>query len=240
MEPIIYISGGALGDFINQLSVINEKYLTTGRKGMLYISSRGDVFTFGVERAYTDTEKLIKSQPYIHDYKIHNGEAFDVDLTTWRSSKLLMTASFAHIYNKEYSVEWGKHKWITCNDNPKYKDKILVHCSKKRLNYSLNYDGLFNNIPIEKFLFVTMDREEYSNFSAISKRSIPLELFTDYGLFIEAICNCGDFLGNLSSPFAVAFAAHRPCVAMLSDGVVQEAGRYYNFPSYITFYKYVR
>jgi purine-nucleoside phosphorylase len=72
---------------------------------MLYILSKGDVFTFGVEKAYADTEKLIKSQPYIHDYKIHNGEAFDIDLTKWRSSDILMTGSFGHIYNKEYGVE---------------------------------------------------------------------------------------------------------------------------------------
>ncbi len=239
MEPIIYISGGALGDFIYQLSVINEKYLTTGRKGMLYISNHSDTYTFGIKRTYEDTEKVVKSQPYIHDYKIYNGQTFDIDLSSWRSSDLLNTASFAHIFSKEYGVEWGKHKWITCNENPKYKDKILVHCSKRRLNHSLNYDALFNVKPFERYLFVTMDYEEYSNFIAISKHTLPLELFTDYGLFVEAICSAGHFLGNLSSPFNVAFAAHRPCVAMLSDGNMREAGRFYNFPSYINFYKHI-
>ena len=59
--PIIYISGGLLGDFIHQLSVINEKYLETGRKGVLYIStSVGDGFRFGIGRAYSDTLKTIK------------------------------------------------------------------------------------------------------------------------------------------------------------------------------------
>lgn len=239
MEPIIYISGGALGDFINQLSVINENYLITGRKGLLYISSQNNMFTFGVERTYADTEKLVKSQPYIHDYKIHNDEAFHVNLSSWRSSDILMKGSFPQIFNKEYNVEWGKHRWITCNENPKYKDKILVHSSKKRLNYSLNYEKLFN-IPIEKFLFVTMDYKEYTNFTTVSRHALPFELFTDYSLFVEAIFNAGNFLGNLSSPFAVAFAAHRPCVAILSDGLIQEANRYYNFPSYIYFYKYIR
>ena len=42
MDPILYVSGGLLGDFINQLSVINEKYLETGRKGILYIAPHGD------------------------------------------------------------------------------------------------------------------------------------------------------------------------------------------------------
>ena len=31
-KPILYISGGLMGDFVHQLSVINEKFLHTGRK----------------------------------------------------------------------------------------------------------------------------------------------------------------------------------------------------------------
>jgi hypothetical protein len=37
ITPIKYTSGGRLGDFMNQLSVINENYIKSGRKGMLYI-----------------------------------------------------------------------------------------------------------------------------------------------------------------------------------------------------------
>mgnify|MGYP003348483524 CR=1 FL=1 len=36
-EPIKYAACGLLGDFINQLSIICEKFYETGRKGVLYI-----------------------------------------------------------------------------------------------------------------------------------------------------------------------------------------------------------
>jgi len=239
MDPIVYVSGGLLGDFINQLSVINEKYLQTGRKGILYISSHGDRFSFGVETAYKDTEILVKSQEYIHDYKIYNGEDFDIDLSLWRSSVLMTTASFPVIYNKVYGIEWGKHKWLTCANKPEYNNKILIHCSLKRLNHSINYDELLKTIPIENLLFVTMDYGEYSNFIKIINKSINLELFENFTLFIEAICSAGLFIGNLSMPLAVAFAAHRQCIALLPDGIYKEDNRYKNFPSYLNFYNFI-
>ena len=40
LNPITYCSGGMLGDFIQTLSVICEKYYLTGQKGILYMSER--------------------------------------------------------------------------------------------------------------------------------------------------------------------------------------------------------
>ena len=55
METISYLSGGLLGDFIFQLSVILENYIATGKKGILYISNKGEEFRFGLENTYIDT-----------------------------------------------------------------------------------------------------------------------------------------------------------------------------------------
>ena len=57
--PIKYTSGGRLGDFINQLSVINENYIKTGRKGVLYIGYTGDSFSNKVIGTYKDTYNII-------------------------------------------------------------------------------------------------------------------------------------------------------------------------------------
>ena len=40
-EYISYIAGGLFGDFFHQLSVIKEKYMQTGKKGILYIANIG-------------------------------------------------------------------------------------------------------------------------------------------------------------------------------------------------------
>ena len=239
MEPIVYVSGGLLGDFINQLSVINEKYLETGRKGILYISPHGDYFRFGLEIAYKDTMELVKSQPYIQDYKIYNGEPYDIDLSLWRSSIEMNKSSLADIYSKVYNVEWGKHKWIIHNENPYYYNKILIHYSLNRLNYSINYSELLNFVHIDNLLFVTMNYQEYNNFISLTNKSIPFEVFDNFNLFIEAICSAGLFIGNLSAPLAIASGAHRPCLAILpnQEGYTQSVRHYINLPEYMHFFK---
>lgn len=56
--PVSYLSGGKTGDFIQQLSVVYEKYLETNEPAVVYISERGDTFRFGVKRAYQDLRQI--------------------------------------------------------------------------------------------------------------------------------------------------------------------------------------
>ena len=60
--PITYVSGGLLGDFINQLSIIQETYKKTGRKGFLFVSDLGEKFRFGLQKVYDDTKEFIKAK----------------------------------------------------------------------------------------------------------------------------------------------------------------------------------
>ena len=102
---IRYLSGGKLGDFIHQLSVIQENYIKTGIKAILYISNTEDHFTFGVERAYNDIKKFILAQPYIHEFKIHNGEQYDINLSDWRYNTLLFHVNWHELFKSQYNVE---------------------------------------------------------------------------------------------------------------------------------------
>ena len=97
-KPIVYISGGLLGDFVHQLSIINENFLRTGRKGILYIANIGDTFRFGVSRAYADTFPIVSKQIYIKTYAVHNNERYDVNLSNWRQSELLNKTSWDNIF----------------------------------------------------------------------------------------------------------------------------------------------
>jgi hypothetical protein len=64
-KHIVYVSGGKLGDLIHQLSIISEMYLTTERKGVLYL--RPDHFNSNYLITYNDTYNLITQQPYIEN-----------------------------------------------------------------------------------------------------------------------------------------------------------------------------
>ena len=69
-----------MGDLIHNLSVINENFYKTGRKGILYIENIGDTFHTGLEYTYNDTYDIISKQKYIKTYKIRDDEAFQIDL----------------------------------------------------------------------------------------------------------------------------------------------------------------
>ena len=114
-EPIKYINGGMFGDFIHGLSVINEHFYNTGRKGILYIANGfgGDIFGNGIQNTYNDTYSIINTQNYIKNYKMYNNEPFDINLNNWRKHPLLYSKNLYFLYKQTYNVEWGKHKLYT-------------------------------------------------------------------------------------------------------------------------------
>ena len=65
-----------ISDFIQTLSVINEKFYITGRKGIIYIKNE-NTFRNGLIGTHNDTYEIIKSQKYIDDYQIYNNENID-------------------------------------------------------------------------------------------------------------------------------------------------------------------
>ena len=85
---IKYISGGLLGDFIHQLSIVNELYIKTNRKGIIYIANIGDNFRNGLEKTYSDLYDIVMLQEYIEGFKIYNGESYDYNLSEWRTYQL--------------------------------------------------------------------------------------------------------------------------------------------------------
>lgn len=87
--PIAYVAGGMFGDFIHMLSVINENFCKTGRKGVLYITNGcsdtnnyiyGDIFRNGAEKTYNDTYPVIINQQYIYDYFLYIDNKPDINL----------------------------------------------------------------------------------------------------------------------------------------------------------------
>jgi len=236
MEALTYLAGGLLGDFINQLSVIQEVYKATGRKGILFVSNRGDAFRFGLEQLYKDTKDIINAQKYIHEYKIHTGEVYDIDLTKWRESPLLYQKSWAEIFQSTYNIPWGKHKWLTYKIDPAFQDKIIICYSPRRENKQINYKKLLEQFSKDKLLFVATNIEEYVFFSELSGTNLPLYLCPTLESLVTIINSCEVLIGNLSAPLQYAIAFHKPCVGILMPGL-QDNIHMANFPEYMNYYQ---
>lgn len=205
-NPIRYIAMGLLGDFIHQLSVVNEHFLNTGRKGIVYLTNYGS-FRNGREKAYTDTYNIIKSQPYIEDYLLYNDQEYDIDLTKWITSPLLFYINWNKLYKEVYDVNWGSHPWITINKkDERWKDTIFVHTSINR-----PIDPSILIMSIDKAIFISEDENEYNDFA---KRVKPIRYFKPscFREMVVSIASCKLFIGSLSAPLAIAYASFTKCM----------------------------
>lgn len=215
-KPITYIMGGFFGDFIQLLSVICEKFYETRRKGILYISNKGDGFKYSLENTYNDVYPIIKSQIYIQDLKIYNGEPFDIDLTSWRECKLLHKTNWYNIYNQNYNVNWGKRKWLTkINYEDKWKDKVVINTTNYRFPFNIDFNRLHTLYSVN-LIFVSSNKNEHLYFEKQTKLLIEYYEFKDFLDLTTIINSCKLFIGSLSAPLSIAHALHKPRICGLT------------------------
>jgi hypothetical protein len=214
---IKYKSSGRLGDFFCQLSVINEKFIATGNKGILYISQDDEIFAHGLQRAYNDTKDFILGLPYISEYKIYNGEPYDINLSSWRFSPFLYKTSFYEIFNKTYNVSWAKNQWLFSGKNTKFDGKILISCNNTFRFPSLSIlKKVFETYTTDNMIFISQSYGDYENFN--KKTGIKLENYIakDIVDFINAINSCSLFISSLSSPLCFAYGLKKKNISLLS------------------------
>jgi hypothetical protein len=191
---------------------------------VLYISGQvGEMFRFGVEQAYSDTYPFISTQPYIEAYKIHKGEPYDINLSSWRSN-LGSNINWNKIYNHHYNVNWGSHSWLTIDPSipvPAHVEgKVLFSCStfSERYPSSIDFNKLFDTYGKDSVVFITQNRGEYETF--VSKTGIQLPLYTPSTLqeMVACIAKSSLYIGNLSSPLTYAYALHKNNITLLCPG----------------------
>jgi len=220
IEPITYAGGGPLGDFIHQLSVVQENFLTTGRKGRVYVSNRHEGFRFGIERAYTDLAPIVSRQDYVESFRLHAGEPFAVNLNDWRYSPLLYGANWHDIFAAVFRVPWGAHPWLTLPASEEYANTTLISLTSLRPP-TVDWNFL-KHLP--NILFVTDSQEELDTWRKVIhgdaigltlRSGVPTKVFPSLYELYRAIAGSKLFIGSLSSPLAAALAAYRPCIALL-------------------------
>ena len=219
LKPIIYINGALLGDFIQSLSVICEKFYETGRKGILYISNIGDTFRNGLENTYNDIYPVIIRQKYIQEFKIFSDEPYDINLVNWRYSGLVFNTRWYNIYNTVYNVNWGKHKWMEIQYDDKWKDKVIINTTNYRFP---NIDfKLLNELHSNNLMYISSDKDAYIYF--VNKTLLNIEYYqvNDFLELVTIINSCKLFVGSLSMPFAVANALHKPRILGFANNTTE-------------------
>lgn len=217
-----YICGGRLGDFIHALYVIMCQYETTNVKGNIYITDQlqygGDGFSTTLQQTYEELYPIVIKQSYIKSFEIYNNQVIDVNLNHFRYSNKLYNASWLEIMSSTFGVTLLEKPWIQVDTDDKYKNIILIHQSSntsRKLNKFLPI--LENIIKNNNCLFITCNKSEYEAFKF--KHLIPLELkSTLYEMYV-AINSCKMFIGNQSSPLAMAYSLFKPLICESTEGV---------------------
>ena len=213
---VIYISGGLLGDFFHQLSIINENYIKTNKKGILYIADIGDTFRSGLKKTYDDLCEIVFLQEYIADFKIYNGEKYDINLSFWRHSYSNNTR-ICHLFKNIYDVEWGKHKWI--NNIPilkEWENKTIINTTHYRFPNEPFFEKL-KDLDLTNFVYVSNLKNEYDYF--VNKTNIQINYYSPKSLMELCIIinSCEKFIGALSAPLSISTALHKNCVYGMED-----------------------
>jgi len=210
LSPIVYVGSGSLGDFIHQLSVINEMYRKTGQRGVLYISEMWCRFAFGVERAYKDTYDLIMGQEYIEDYQIYNGQNYDIDISAWRKRPdLFHTGTWYRTFNTIYGVEWASNPWLTIRYDDKWADRVLINTTFRDIT-NIDFKAVYEKHGENEgsLLFITNSEKDYAEFKKTYGIDIPIYMPESLMDACIAIRSCKLFIGGLSAFLTVAHACH--------------------------------
>ena len=214
-ETIKYLSGGFLGDFVYQLSVIKEKFLETGMKGEVFLTN-DECWKFGINKAFTDLKEIIEFQDYIADFKIYNNEQFGnfISLSSWRDNDLLFKTDFKELFKNEYNIEFGTHKWLDLPTNQMFNETILISSTELRCNPYFNYESL--NLCNRQIFFATTDISEYDHFSKTTNGKFNMIFFNNLKDFWIAINSCELFVCSFGSFLCVANALYKNTIALLT------------------------
>lgn len=218
---IKYISGGKFGDYLNQLSVICEKFYETGQKGELYIANIGDIFPLGLENTYNDTYEVIKSQKFIDEYYIYkesNINSTYINLSGWRNEiekYLYLNYNFYNIYNEFYKISsWGSKPWlrIKLNDNINWKNKIIINIQSYRFASNNAINKMKNVIGdrLNDCVFITNEIYNYEYFCNSTNINIEFYKVNNFKETIDIINSCDICFLGFSSIAVIANALHKP------------------------------
>lgn len=216
-----YVAGGKLGDFIHTLSVIKLFYDKTGEKGNLYLtddrSYGGDDFSLNMNTTYQDLLEIVIVQEYIDNFEILKEPISNyINLNDWRNTRISINATgpinWSHLLNVTYNCGQINGEWIKIKDrNSKFNNKVVICRSKtkSRWNPYFPWNEIIKN---NDCVFVSQDVEEYLRFPYKVDFYKPKSLYE----FFTIISSCKIFVGNQSTPFAIANSVNVPKLCELS------------------------
>ena len=188
-------------------------------------------FSKPVSEAVKDLKDLLYGQDYIQEIEAYSGQdlnSFDYSPFRYRDSPLLFKSCWTSIYNDFFNLseDYAYGPWIKVDPNYEMERKVLIHRSRKvnpdgypdRCTDIIDWDHLIQN---NECIFIGFEHWQYDIFKKeISPKSLSKLEFVLYDSiyeFCRSIAGCKFFIGNQSSPLAMAQALDVPRLGELSN-----------------------
>jgi ADP-heptose:LPS heptosyltransferase len=214
---IDFVAGGMMGDFIQSLYALKNICKQKNEKANLYIANDGDIWKYGLQKAYDDLKDLINLQPYINKFEIlpaSFNKSF-INLSDWRKIVAIThdqtggynkcwTEVLSECYNFTISKQY---QWLFCSPNNISNNKIVIHRSLHRHN-NFPWKQIIDNSSY-KILFLTSNIEEWNKFP-FKNRNMEVHQASSITEMASIISSSKMFIGNQSAPFSIACALDVP------------------------------
>jgi hypothetical protein len=210
------VISGDVGDIIYSLATIKALgvelvYLNYNPKYKL----RGVGQTKFNEKTALMIKPLIESQPYIKEVKFYDGEKVDYNLDLFRMCGDLTYQNLCRSMLKTFGVdpiEMTK-QWLFVE--PKKSMPVLINKTERYLNPDVDWNAFIQSYG-ELMGFVGIE-SEYQNFINEYKVDIPFFPTKDFLELAELISGCSLFIGNQSSPYAIAEGLKKDVIQVVCD-----------------------
>jgi hypothetical protein len=240
MGKINFVSGGKTGDLLHNLMVVKSMCETQNKKAVLYITNvssyGGDNFHFDMHKTYNDLEPIIMSQPYIDSFHLlRNDDVIDdfINLNQWRESELLHKSNWINLLCNKFKINPPSEPWLTYNKKEGLDDAILIHRSLHRHIINFPWEKIVNENKCY-FITNTCALHEYEQFQYKDKvELISCETLSD---LVISINSCKFFIGNMSTPLALAHCLGKP---HLGELIFPDEFHYIGEEKYIKDYFYI-
>lgn len=243
MIIVNFLACGQIGDLIHSLYVVKSICLRDNVKANIFISDISSQlpccgnFTYDTLKTYNDIKDFIFSLSYVNDFKIlpQNFTESFINLNVWRDYIEVIqsqTGSYSKCWSElmieKFEINKVNGSWIDSSVDQNTKNKILIHQSHHRHNHNFIWDNVL--VPTEEYYFITTNSHEWDIFQQ-KLDNVKLYLVNNVSEMISAINGCKYFIGNQSSPFAIASALNKDRLVILdntSKGFYMDEKKYYD------------
>lgn len=212
---INFITGGAIGDVIHQLYIVKNLCEINNDKANLFLVDSSyqiehciDYHT-SLEKTYKDLYNLIIHQKYINCFRIlpktdvgHFLKKTDfINLAKWRVAKY---ENWSNLLSKEYNFKIPEeYPWIFLNKKiENLSNTNVIHRSTRRHNNEFDWNKCIESFSGDT-IFISSNEQEYVDFCRVNS-TIPFYKYEDIYDLALILNSCKLFIGNQSSPFALA------------------------------------